>query len=62
MRLTILLSALFAAMAAAMPGLEHPQDPETRIVPDGCPGGGPGNACPYGLFQVSNRPSTRWLW
>ncbi|MCJ1449344.1 MAG: hypothetical protein MMC23_009864 [Stictis urceolatum] len=36
----------------AMPAAEANANPE--IIPRGCPGGGPGNACPPGLFQVSD--------
>lgn len=47
MRSQIIVLALFAIV-----GLAAPSPVGNDIIPRGCPGGGPGNACPEGLFQV----------
>ncbi|EJD39966.1 hypothetical protein AURDEDRAFT_127957 [Auricularia subglabra TFB-10046 SS5] len=54
MRFQLILATSLAAVGLAAPnaapnvGLERFEAP---LVPRGCPGGGPGNACPAGFFQ-----------
>ncbi|EJD39964.1 hypothetical protein AURDEDRAFT_170945 [Auricularia subglabra TFB-10046 SS5] len=54
MRFQLVIVASLAAVGFASPnavGKQLVDRFEPPIVPRGCPGGGPGNACPEGFFQ-----------
>lgn len=54
MRFQLVLAASLAAVgfaASEAAGKQLVERFEPPIVPRGCAGGGPGNACPEGLFQ-----------
>ncbi|EIM79370.1 uncharacterized protein STEHIDRAFT_163727 [Stereum hirsutum FP-91666 SS1] len=53
MRSQILVLALCAIFSFAAPS-----PAENEIAARGCPGGGPGNACPEGLFQKKKGDTT----